>query len=49
MEEPRDIMMVVERKEVNGFGPDFRGNINRKSRRKGGLVEDVPRLLAHGW
>lgn len=27
MEEPRDIMMVVERKEVSGFGLGFRGNI----------------------
>jgi len=36
-------------KEVNGFGLDFRGNINRKDRRKGGLVKDAPRLLAYGW
>lgn len=41
--------MVVEKKEVDGFGLDFRGAIHRKDRREGGLVEDAPRLLADGW
>lgn len=48
MAEPRDIMMVTERKEVDGFEPDLRGN-NRKNRRKSGSVRDAPGLLAYGW
>lgn len=38
MEEPRDIMMVMERKAVGGSEADLIGNINRKNRRKGGSV-----------
>lgn len=41
-------MMVMERKEVDGFEPDLRGN-NDKNRKKSGSVRDAPRLLAYGW
>lgn len=46
MEEPRDIMMGMDRKEVDEVEPDLRGNVTRKNRRKGGLAKDAPGLLA---
>lgn len=48
MAESRDIIMVMERKEVDRFEPDLRGN-NRKNRRKSGSVRDAPGPLAYGW
>ena len=42
-------MIVVEKKKVNGFELDFGGNINRKKRRKCGLVKDAPRFLTYSW